>query len=773
MKHLILFITTITLFNTNELWAQCDTLQIPNTTFSVIYTNHDNIDHPASNIVDGNDQTYWQTVNEEGVEYPHEIWIDLGAPYNLTAIGYKPQQSNTANGKLGSYDVYVGFIDTSGGGDIVKAGTISYANGNDNGTKLLYFGSTPGQYVKLVATSGWNTSRYLAMAEFEAYRNTCNSTGKTNQVIHWDAIGKQTTTDGPFPLDATISSNLPISYSVVSGPATISGGQLVLDGTAGTIKVIATQAGDVVTYPADTVFQEFQVIDLASYDITLNTRLTDATDIEMPSLSTYPISAFASIDEPDYLRITGVDFEVVGETIDTVFRDGTGYTAHWTPSAYGNYTVNITAHANNGKDTTATLNVSVVSTASDQVVNTFDRDQISFGNGSSRTIYREYALPQFVGAYDSIHARLDITCPAGIGCDPYDRGGWVEVLDPSGNWVQIIRYITPFGIACNHNIDLTEYAWLLQGNTQFRFYIDTWAGAWGATLDLEYYQGTPDYKYSRITEIWDGTYTFGNPGNLQPVDTVGRSLYPQTSAAKMILSNTGHGWGDNNTGNAAEFYHAYHTVKLGDSTYTQDLWNSCDPNPDGCNNQAGTWRFDRAGWCPGAVSPPDMYDLTDQIGSGELEFMYIFQESYVDLCHPQNPNCISGTTCPNCNDGFQPIYYVDGQLVEYSNTPFIPEQPEPEDTTSIFEVDAKEQLSLKLYPNPTSSTFQLEMSGQVQGSIIVVMQGINGQMFGTYYFNNVTELNNYSFRVDGLASGMYFISANAKDARLDAKFIIE
>lgn len=753
--------------------AQCDTLLIPNTAFNVIYTNHDNVSQPASNIVDGDAQTYWQTQDVDGVEYPHEVWIDLGSPYNLTAIGYKPRQNNTANGKMGSYDVYVGFIDTSGGGDIVKAGTISYTGNNDNATKMLYFGNVPGQYIKLVATSGWNTSRFLSMSEIEVYKNTCAGTGITNQVIRWEKLGKQTTTDGPFPLDATTSSGLPVSYQVLSGPASISNGQLVLDGTAGQVVVAATQMGTASYYPADTFFQDFTVIDLNSYYPEMHTRFTDEVDIEMPSLSTYPISAYASIDEPDYLNVTSIDFEVDGETIDTIFRDGDSYTAHWTPSAYGNYTVRIIARANNGNDTTATYNVSVVNTAADQTINTFDHDQISFGNGSSRTIYREYVLPQHVGAYDSIHAHLTITCPAGIGCDPYDRGGWIEVKDPSGNWVQIIRYITPFGIGCEHDIDVTAYASLLQGNTEMRFFIDTWAGAWGATLDLEFFEGTPAYKYSRITEIWDGSYTFGNPSNLQPVDTVEQILYPQTLDAKFILSNTGHGWGDNNTNNAAEFYHAYHTVKTGDSTYTQDLWNICNPNPDNCNNQLGTWQYNRAGWCPGAISPPDEYDLGSQVNKSSLEFRYVFQESYVDLCHPQSPNCVSGTTCPDCNDGFQPIFYVDGQLVEYSDTPFIPEQPEPEDTTSIDELAANAKLTLELFPNPASRSFNLTLDTKDQGPVTVVMQGIDGQLYGSYYFSNAAEMAKFDFRVDQLATGMYFISVTNTDTHLDQRLIVE
>ena len=54
-------------------------------------------------------------------------------------------------------------------------------------------------------------------------------------------------------------------------------------------------------------------------------------------------------------------------------------------------------------------------------------------------------------------------------------------------------------------------------------------------------QGTPDYKYSAVDEIWDAAYNFGNMDNLQPVGVIDFSHY-RTASAHLRLSNTGHGW---------------------------------------------------------------------------------------------------------------------------------------------------------------------------------------------------------------------------------------
>jgi hypothetical protein len=62
--------------------------------------------------------------------------------------------------------------------------------------------------------------------------------------ITWTPISDRALGSAPVTLEATTSSGLPISYSVVSGPATVSGRQLTLTG-AGTVVVRAAQAGNV------------------------------------------------------------------------------------------------------------------------------------------------------------------------------------------------------------------------------------------------------------------------------------------------------------------------------------------------------------------------------------------------------------------------------------------------------------------------------------------------------------------------------------------------
>ncbi len=66
---------------------------------------------------------------------------------------------------------------------------------------------------------------------------------KAAQTITFNTIPDQDFTNPPVSLGATSSSGLAVSYSIVSGPATISGNQVTLTGL-GTVTVRAMQAGD-------------------------------------------------------------------------------------------------------------------------------------------------------------------------------------------------------------------------------------------------------------------------------------------------------------------------------------------------------------------------------------------------------------------------------------------------------------------------------------------------------------------------------------------------
>ncbi|MBU6401838.1 MAG: immunoglobulin domain-containing protein [Verrucomicrobia bacterium] len=80
---------------------------------------------------------------------------------------------------------------------------------------------------------------------------------KADQNISFAAIPHQNIGDPPIVLTATASSGLPVSFSLVSGPATVTGNLLSLGTVSGAVTVEATQAGNTNFNPAPGVDQTF------------------------------------------------------------------------------------------------------------------------------------------------------------------------------------------------------------------------------------------------------------------------------------------------------------------------------------------------------------------------------------------------------------------------------------------------------------------------------------------------------------------------------------
>jgi sugar lactone lactonase YvrE len=78
------------------------------------------------------------------------------------------------------------------------------------------------------------------------------------QTITFGALSQQKQGDAPFPLNATADSGLPVSFSIISGPATLSGNILILNGW-GTVTVSASQPGNNSYAAATSVTQSFFV----------------------------------------------------------------------------------------------------------------------------------------------------------------------------------------------------------------------------------------------------------------------------------------------------------------------------------------------------------------------------------------------------------------------------------------------------------------------------------------------------------------------------------
>jgi hypothetical protein len=575
-----------------------------------------------------------------------------------------------------------------------------------------------------------------------------------NQLLTFEAIPQKYATDPPFELEASVSSGLPITYSVVSGPASVEGNLVTLDGVGGEVVIAAAQLGNE-SFEAVADTQSFEVVDLALIYPVVKTSLTESYSIEMPSSMAYPLYANASIDEDELLSINNIEFEVNDVIIPTVNQNGY-YIGWWTPETEGDYTLITRATASNGNIGVDTLVLNVTYETESKSIQAFDGDVINFdGSYDSRWFYGTYEFPQSVGVYENIVANFEVTCPSiSGGCDDWDRLAWVEFKAPNGDWMELFRYITPYGIACDHSIDVTDFASLLQGEIELRMFIDTWGtGGWSLHLDFDFTKGNPEYAYSHVQELWHGNYNFGDPGNLQPVDTLALKYPYLTEKATLRLTTTGHGWGENNTNNAAEFYHAEHTLLIDDEpTFVQDLWNDCNPNPDNCNGQFGTWQYNRAGWCPGIIAPPFIYNLTSHLSLDTFNLSYVFQETYQDYCHPNNSNCISGVTCNDCNAGYNPHYRISTYLISYSNTPI---------ELAVQEQMIQEQVELSLYPNPSNGVFHLTLEDEMEDCVVTI-HDIKGSSLKTYFFSNASELNAYLFNVSDLDKGTYFVKVQNK-----------
>ncbi len=82
----------------------------------------------------------------------------------------------------------------------------------------------------------------------------------TSQTIDFPVIYSKSMTDGPFTVSATASSGLPVTFSIISGPATVNGNTVSLKGIKGVVKIAATQVGDA-THCAAVSTQEITVFD--------------------------------------------------------------------------------------------------------------------------------------------------------------------------------------------------------------------------------------------------------------------------------------------------------------------------------------------------------------------------------------------------------------------------------------------------------------------------------------------------------------------------------
>lgn len=598
------------------------------------------------------------------------------------------------------------------------------------------------------------------LAGFAMNGATSNFNGTLNttfQAISFPQIPTKLVSDPPFTLNATATSGLPVSYTLVSGPASINGNTVTLNG-AGTVTIRASQLGNAQYDSASPVINVFDVVDPAQNLPIIEERHPLAGNVYMSSLSKIQLAAKASINYPNIFNVQSVKFKINGQTINATDFSNGHYTAWWQPSSFGNHSIEIIATSNMGATASKFVNINILQNAIDTSVVAFNNVLIS--SSTPNSVIVEGNLPSFIGAYDTILATLQVSCPTG-GCGAWDYVASVDAMSHEGNWFEIIRYITPYGTPCTHKLNVTDYASIVNGKVTFRVNCGSLDNGYLYKLTFDYKAGTPPHIYSQVSQIWKKTYQFGDMANLQPVEVVNYTFPTGSLESKLKLISTGHGWGNLNTGNAAEFYNATHKIQVNNAnTFTQANWTNCNPNPDNCMPQNGTWQYNRAGWCPGSIARPFDFNMTPFIANNNISLKYIFYEQYVDQCHPNNPSCVTGTTCTDCNDGFNPHLVVACNLVNFFDT--------PPPTPLMQEVEENDNFGVLIYPNPSNGKFSINSKNGPDLNYTVSVYNLIGKVIKEFTWNG--EL--HSLDLSNEPKGIYLVRISCKGKSFTKKLII-
>jgi hypothetical protein len=139
---------------------------------------------------------------------------------------------------------------------------------------------------------------------------------KEAQTISFDPLADKLVTDDPFTVSATATSGLPVSFSILTGPASIEGNTITLSGQPGTVTVQATQSGDIDYFAAQTVSQSFEVNKL--------TQSIDFPQIEDKYTTDDPftVSATASSGLTVSFSILSGPATIAGNTITLTGEEG-------------------------------------------------------------------------------------------------------------------------------------------------------------------------------------------------------------------------------------------------------------------------------------------------------------------------------------------------------------------------------------------------------------------------------------------------------------------
>ena len=205
--------------------------------------------------------------------------------------------------------------------------------------------------------------------------------------------------------------------------------------------------------------------------------------------------------------------------------------------------------------------------------------------------------------------------------DRWDRAGWIRLIRPDMEPVELVRFMTAYGGTIEHEVDITHLAPLLTGHCEFEVFIDTWVSpAWKVDAELVF---TPDAAGGVNPPTWAAGVLFPDGGLTaeRPEVTAEVTIPAGTRWIEVAVITTGHC----TDGRDADEFITKDNVLLvdGQEVYRWRPWrDDCGDfravNPYCAKWADGSWSSDysRSGWCPGDVADPEFIDLSEWLTPG-------------------------------------------------------------------------------------------------------------------------------------------------------------
>lgn len=242
--------------------------------------------------------------------------------------------------------------------------------------------------------------------------------------------------------------------------------------------------------------------------------------------------------------------------------------------------------------------------------------------GRVMTTYRELVPPRGPARVTLTLALRPIRQDIRSVVDRWDRAGSVRLLKPGMAPVELCRFMTAYGGATAHEVDVTRVAPLLQGHCVFEIFIDTWVSpAWEVDASLVF-AVADDGSVARPAWAHGALLPPGNLTAAAPVAETTVTVPAGLRRVELAAISTGH---CTDGRDADEFITKDNVITVdGREVLRWRPWrDDCGQlraiNPYCARWSDGSWSSDyaRSGWCPGDVALPQVIDLTPWLTPGE------------------------------------------------------------------------------------------------------------------------------------------------------------